>query len=422
MKLNLKITLVLLLTNVAIFGQVTKNVLFLGNSYTDVNDLPLIVSKLAQSTGDNLVYSKNTPGGQTLQGHSTNSASISFIQQGGWDYVVLQEQSQRPSFPMSQVMVEVFPYAASLSNTIIQYNPCAKPLFFMTWGRKYGDASNCASWPPVCTYNGMDSLLNLRYRMMADSNDAYVSPVGAVWHYIRDNYSTIDLYSSDNSHPSLAGSYAAACTFYSLIFQKDPTAISDDYGLSASDAINIRNAAKAIAFDSLAKWNVGKYLPLAAFTINQTAATIQFSNQSQYSSDYLWYFGDGDSSSVFEPNHTYSQPGIFTVLLKTSKCLNSDTISYKITIAPDAINSNELIKPILYPNPVEDYINVKFDKKYFIDNISIYSIDGKHIESYDSRYTDNLTLNLKGTKSGIYFLSYEINNHIYQSKIIKTED
>ena len=422
MNLNLKIIILLLLANVALFGQLTKNVLFLGNSYTYANDLPLMVSKLAQSTGDNLVYSNNTPGGYTLQGHSTNSASLNFIQQGGWDYVVLQDQSQRPSFPISQVMVEVFPYAASLSNTIVQYNPCAKPLFFMTWGRKYGDAGNCASWPPVCTYTGMDSLLNLRYRMMADSNDAYVSPVGAVWHYIRDNYSSIDLYSPDNSHPSLAGSYAAACTFYSLVFQKDPTVISDDYGLSASDAINIRNAAKIIAFDSLAKWNVGSYLPKAAFTINQTAATIQFSNQSQYSSDYLWYFGDGDSSTVFEPSHIYAQSGTYTTMLKVSKCLNTDTISYKITIAPDAINSSNFIKPILYPNPVMDVVNIKFDRKYAIKNISIHTIDGKYIKRYNSIYTDNLALDLKGIKSGLYFLSYEINNHIYQSRIVKIED
>ena len=189
------ITFLFFISSIIVFSQKTKNVAFLGNSYTYANDLPLIISKLAQSTGDQLNYSSNTPGGYTLQGHVSNSVSTSLIQQGNWDYVVLQEQSQLPSFPISQVATDVFPYATALCNMIYQYNTCAKPLFFMTWGRKYGDNQNCSVWPPVCTYEGMDSLLNLRYRMMADSNLGYVSPVGAVWRYIRHQDSTIELYS-----------------------------------------------------------------------------------------------------------------------------------------------------------------------------------------------------------------------------------
>lgn len=136
----------------------------------------------------------------------------------------------------------------------------------MTWGRKNGDASNCASWPPVCTYSGMDSLLNLRYRMMADSNNAIVSPVGAVWKYIRQNFPLIDLYQSDESHPSVAGTYAAACSFYTALFRKDPTAITFNSTLSTTDAANIRTAAKLIVYDSLMNWHIGAYDPLANFT------------------------------------------------------------------------------------------------------------------------------------------------------------
>ena len=50
----------------------------------------------------------------------------------------------------------------------------------MTWGRENGDQSNCQSWPPVCTYEGMDDLLRERYMIMANDNNALVAPVGAV--------------------------------------------------------------------------------------------------------------------------------------------------------------------------------------------------------------------------------------------------
>jgi len=71
----------------------------------------------------------------------------------------------------------------------------------------------------------MDSALTATCTRMAQTHEAVVSPVGSVWRYLRENTS-IDLYSPDGSHPSLAGSYAAACTFYTMIFRKNPTFIT----------------------------------------------------------------------------------------------------------------------------------------------------------------------------------------------------
>ena len=228
-------------------------VLFIGNSYTEVNNLPQLISNLASSTGDTLVFASHTPGGCTFQQHL--SGALSLIRQGGWDYVVLQEQSQLPSFPYSQFMSESYPFAKALCDSIRAYNPNAEIVFYMTWGRKNGDQQNCSIYPPLCTYEGMDSLLFARYMMMAENNRTLVSPVGYVWHYIRDHYSDIELYQSDESHPSLAGSYAAACTFYATLFRKAPVAISTDEGIGDDQADRIRRAVSELVYDSLARWS-----------------------------------------------------------------------------------------------------------------------------------------------------------------------
>jgi hypothetical protein len=410
--------LILIVVSSPLFSQQTKHVAFLGNSYTNVNDLPLIVSKLAQSAGDQLVYNSNTPGGYTLQGHSTNSASIALIQQGTWDYVVLQEQSQLPSFPMSQVSTDVFPYATALCNMITQYNSCAKPLFFMTWGRKYGDSQNCSVWPPVCTYEGMDSLLNLRYRMMANSNHAYVSPVGAVWRYIRTQDSTIELYSSDFSHPSLIGSYAAACTFYTLIFEKDPLLISDDYNIDHSIAMQIRDAVKIIAFDSLQKWNVGKFDPRSSFNISQSGNSIQTINNSLYSSNYHWDFGDGDTSNLFEPAHSYASDGTYHITLTSSKCNKSDNYDTNIVVNTQSIYEFNKSNIEVFPNPVSDILNVNLNKAYENTIIKIFSIDSKVIAQYSFLNKSKINLSTRNLKKGLYLISIEADTNIVWEKII----
>ena len=124
----------------------------------------------------------------------------------------------------------------------------------MTWGRKNGDQQNCPYYPPLCTYQGMDSLLNLRYMMMAEDNHAWVSPVGAVWHYIRDHQPGVELYQSDESHPSYFGTYVAACCFYTVLTGRNPRNITWNGLLDETTALIAKNAAETVVFDSLWKW------------------------------------------------------------------------------------------------------------------------------------------------------------------------
>lgn len=256
MKTSLKQYLGIVIISVITISNVVADgykVLFIGNSYTQANNLPEVIKNLAASNNDTLSYTANTPGGCTFSQHLQNQ-SANYIQQGGWDYIVLQEQSQYPSFPDNQFYSQSYPYAQQLCQMSEQYNPDAKVVFYMTWGRKNGDSQNCPIFPPLCTYEGMDSLLYLRYMIMAEDNEAWVSPVGALWHYLRDNHPEIELYSSDESHPSNAGTYAAACAFYTILFGKNPASLSYNYNIGEQVAEKIRKSAKLVVYDSLSKW------------------------------------------------------------------------------------------------------------------------------------------------------------------------
>jgi hypothetical protein len=90
-------------------SQQTK-VLFIGNSYTGVNDLPNMFKNLALSMGDSVTIDSNTPGGFTFNQHSTNATTLQKIQQGNWDFIIVQGQSQEPAFPPSQVSTQTYPF------------------------------------------------------------------------------------------------------------------------------------------------------------------------------------------------------------------------------------------------------------------------------------------------------------------------
>lgn len=248
--------LVLISTSLAGYSK-TKRVLFLGNSYTYVNDLPTMLAEIAKSAGDTLIFDINAPGGHSIGNHSLNSVSLSKIMAGNWDFVVLQGQS----YELASTTPEIspYPYARKLDSLINQYNDCAETVYYMTWGRKNGDAASCPSIPYLCTYEKMDSVIHNNYRWLTDTTNAILSPVGAVWRSIRKNYPTIELYQSDESHPSVAGTYAGACSFYTTLYRKDPSLITYNPGISATEATQIKNSTKIVVFDSLLKWHIGEY-------------------------------------------------------------------------------------------------------------------------------------------------------------------
>lgn len=407
----------------SLYSQDTKNVLFLGNSYTYVNNLPSLIQQAATSTGDTFTYDSNTPGGHRLKGHATNTTSINKIAVGNWDYVVLQDQSQYPSFSDVQVAIEVYPYATQLSNLIKQHNPCATTAFYMTWGRENGDAQNCVEWPAVCTYEGMDNLLRQRYQIMANDNNGITSPVGAVWRYLRTNHPTLDLYSGDGSHPSLMGSYTAAITFYCSLYRKDPTLVTFNSTLSAADATIIKNTVKQVVFNDFSEWNIGKYDPIASFDTTNTNENYTFTNTSENGISYNWDFGDGTTTTDQNPIHTYSNNGDYTITLTITNCGKTSIATHNIAVSALTINDNDPIDNNFYliENLITDYLTIS--SNLFTQNryqINIISVIGQQITTVNSYKNTLQKIDINTLAAGVYILTISNSNkNIYTTKFIK---
>jgi len=163
-----------------------------------------------------------------------------------WDYVILQEQSVKPALPPEIVATDVYPYAEILCQMIVDYNLSASPIFYMTWGRENGLESYCDYYPPFCTYEGMQQRLVESYTEMAENNNSLLAPVGLAWQSLRETNPEINLYNPDGSHPSIEGSYLAACVFYSIIFNDTPNNTFVPFGLNLSTAEIIQECVSTI--------------------------------------------------------------------------------------------------------------------------------------------------------------------------------
>jgi hypothetical protein len=383
-------------------AQEAKRVLFVGNSYTEVNDLPRMVAEVAASMGDVLTYGSNTPGGCTFQQHCTNQ-TMALIRQGGWDAVVLQEQSQYPSFPDSQVQAEVFPYARRLVDSIYAHGWCSEPMFYMTWGRRDGDSYNAQFFPPLATYEGMDSLLCARYLQMAAANDASVCPVGRVWRYLRRHHPALELYQTDGSHPSVAGTYAAACSFYTMLFHRNPVDIAyRPDALTPAQAQTIRQAVGTVVYDSLSGWQ--RRRPALQVTDIDTPQYMgcAFAVEGEHCDTVRCFWGDGSDTTFAQTavvRHTYAAPGSYTVTFTASRhCL--DTVVVR-TLHVNQEGIPDLQPPTsglrVYPNPANDRVHVGVPAE-----LVLYSLDGRRLRRCHAD-----TLPLEGLASGGYLLTVD---------------
>lgn len=233
----------------------TMRVLFIGNSYTHVNNLPELVRRLAESEGRSFQYTMIAPGGCTLERHLKNPEVADAMRSGGWNFVVMQEQSRAPAGQPAQVNRHVYPAARSLDSLRRLFNPEARTVFYMTWGRRDGDAERCRENPAVCTYEGMQARLRESYLEMTYANDAWCAPVGVAWKRVRTERPDLDLYQPDKSHPSPAGSYLGANVFYTLFYG---TPYRSDYtaGLDSAAALYLQQTAQEVVLGNPELWNI----------------------------------------------------------------------------------------------------------------------------------------------------------------------
>ena len=320
----------------------TKKVLFIGNSYTFTNNMPLMVQSIATAFGDTLIYDESDPGGYTLMQHTTYPTTIAKIASRPWDVVMIHEQSQMPAFPPSQVLTDVYPYATRLDSMVHANDTCTQTMFLMTWGHANGDPSNCAGYPAICTYGGMQKRLRESYMEMALNNHAAVAPVGMAFKLMIDSMYAPWLISSDSSHPVVAGSYLEACVVYASIFHKETRNCSYIAGLTTADAGTLQRVADKVVFDSLTLWQQNGHYPSAVFTHVTAGSAVTFTGHSAVPSGYSWSFGDMISDTTANPVHVYTASGTYVVSHTVTTPCFTETLTDTVHIGSPATGINSV--------------------------------------------------------------------------------
>lgn len=135
-----------------------------------------------------------------------------------FDVAIMMDCSQCPIHP---VLGKVFTDYAKKNSEIVRRHG-AKPVFFMSWA--YADK-------PEMTQQLADA-----YTSAANDNGAFVIPAGLAFARSIQQRPDLNLYQPDKRHPTLAGTYLAACTVYASLFGKSPVGLKYNAGLGEDTA------------------------------------------------------------------------------------------------------------------------------------------------------------------------------------------
>ena len=215
-----------------------EKVLFIGNSYSA--QCSKTISGLFKSESPDWSLSFHTSGGKDLAFHLADSQVTKKINSQKWDFIVLQEQSQKSGLG-GKFSKSFHESVASFSKIIRKAG--AIPSLYLTWGRKNGDKRNSGVYP---TYEAMQKKISSAYLLAGEKNKARILPVGFAYTEVKKKNQELfeKLYRNDGSHPAAHGAYLVSCVFWGGLTGKDPRTIKFNGSLSKEDAKSLRSAAQ----------------------------------------------------------------------------------------------------------------------------------------------------------------------------------
>ncbi len=215
-------------------------ILFVGSSFVQGIKDPLL--RLVNTSGRVATIHVRSVARWTLGYHATSPETISRIENGDYDFVILQEQSDGCTAQWS------YPYIRSL-NTRIR-NAGGKPVLMMTWRDRGAKLS---------TYDSLRGVQGgtVGYVPVAleEAVDAAVAPVGWVYRAAITESPNINLWMSDGHHANPRGHYLAALSIYCAIYRVSPVGLGAPGPLALVKAHD-QALVNTVALGTRADWNI----------------------------------------------------------------------------------------------------------------------------------------------------------------------
>lgn len=234
-------------------------ILFIGNSYMDVNNLPYTFKGFTDNSGKKIYLGADIVLGTKLDYHVHNNYTYSLISSLDWDYIILQGDPGSSAYPETEQIIfpdqtnhNEFLSMTTMKDYIKVICPSAKIIYIMPWAYEDGILWIAGQ---TDTYEDMQKKIYNNTMQWCKDLNIITAPVGWTWYEImKENKQLHYLFLDDYNHPSQRGTYITASVLYSTIFKRSTVDIPYYYVFSKEEATYFQNTSSKVVMDSLSLW------------------------------------------------------------------------------------------------------------------------------------------------------------------------
>jgi serine protease len=164
--------------------------------------------------------------------------------------------------------------------------------------------------------------------------------------------------------------------------------------------------------------------PVASFTVSgdiSSGKEVHFENESTGADRYEWNFGDGNTSTTVDADHTFSAPGNITVSLKAISNAGCEDVADQAFVIITGITESNNTVINAYPNPIQGKVlSVEIGLlKSDGYQVEVLNALGQPVEQFHST-SHRMAIDFDDRDAGVYFLRITTGTNTVIRKIIKT--
>jgi PKD repeat protein len=221
-------------------------------------------------------------------------------------------------------------------------------------------------------------------------------------------------------HPNAKGSYITACTFYASIFNKPSFGTYVLGGLSYQEANAYQTLADTTVLNNLPSWRIGTYDLIPDFNYTTNGIDIvNFFDNSQNADSISWDFGDGTTSNLLNPIHTYYSIGGFDVIHTAYKNGCSKDTTHSLVVEMLSLEElNDDLRFRVFPNPSNGKFSIKLPNIDDVYTIKVLSVSGVTVLNENVSNQNYFEFDISNQSKGMYYINLTTRNVNITQKII----
>jgi hypothetical protein len=140
---------------------------------------------------------------------------------------------------------------------------------------------------------------------------------------------------------------------------------------------------------------------------------------------YAWTFGDGGTSTLPNPTHTYAANGNYNVCLTLSGTnLNnqpcSNQLCRNVLVSGLGINEASTQRLNVYPNPATQIIHIELPQQNGLQHLSLFDMYGRaiHTVNLHQYHANTYAIKLNAVATGMYTIQLNTTQGTYREKVL----